>query len=72
MKYINKITLFRYLFNVDNRNLPDSIIRCFEDIHSHVDEDRKCAIKELESIKGKCRNLVKFSKTFVDCMDKSY
>ena len=72
MKDINKITLFRYLFNVDNRNLPDSIIKCFEDIHSHVDEDRKCAIKELESIKGKCRNLVKFSKTFVDCMDKSY
>lgn len=71
-KDINNITLFKYLYELDNRDLPNSIIRCFENIHSCVDEDRKCAIKELESIKGKCRNLVKFSKTFVDCIDKSY
>ena len=45
-KSINDITLFRYLFNLDNR--------------------------ELSGIKGNCRNLVIFSKTFIDTMDKSY
>lgn len=29
-------------------------------------------MKELATLKGKCRNLVVFSKTFVDAMDKSY
>ena len=72
MKDINKITLFRYLFNLDNRDLPKSILRFFEDNKISITEDRKSAIEELSSIKSKCRNLVKFSKTFVDCMDKSY
>ena len=72
MKDINKITLFRYLFNLDNRDLPKSILRFFEDNKISITEDRKSAIEELSSIKDNCRNLVKFSKTFVDCMDKSY
>lgn len=71
MKDINKITLFRYLFNLDNRDLPKSILRFFEDIGSSINLDRKTAIEKLSDIKGNCRNLVKFSKTFVDCLDKS-
>ena len=71
-KSINDITLFRYLFNLDNRNLPESIINWYKNVGSVVDSDRENAIKELAFIKGDCRNLVVFSKTFVDSMDKSY
>lgn len=72
MKNINNITLFRYLFELDNRDLPKSILRWYEKNGSVVDNDRKDAIEEISNLKGKCRNLVKFSKTFIDCMDKSY
>ena len=71
-KSINDITLFRYLFNLDNRNLPESIINWYKNVGSDVDSDRENAIKELTFLKGDCRNLVVFSKTFIDAMDKSY
>lgn len=71
-KNINDITLFRYLFCLDNRNLPDSIINWCNNIGSVVDSDRENAIRELSVVKGNCRNLVLFSKTFIDTMDKSY
>jgi len=71
-KSINEITLFRYLFNLDNRNLPESILTWYKNLGSVVDADREDAIKELSSLKGNCRNLVVFSKTFIEAMDKSY
>lgn len=71
-KNINDITLFRYLFCLDNRNLPDSIINWCNNIGSVVDSDRENAIRELSVVKGNCRNLVLFSRTFIDTMDKSY
>ena len=46
-KSINDITLFRYLFNLDNRNLPESIINWYKNVGSVVDSDRENAIKEL-------------------------
>ena len=69
---INNITLFRYLFELDNRNLPQSILNWYKNIGSVVNSDREGAIKELALIKVNCRNLVVFSKTFVDTMDKSF
>lgn len=72
MKSINDITLFRYLFSLDNRDLPQSILNWCKNIGSVVEEDRENAIRELSCIRGNCRNLVVFSKTFVDTMDKSY
>lgn len=71
-KSINEITLFRYLFNLDNRNLPQSILSWFAKVGNDTDSDREHAVKELATLKGECRNLVVFSKTFVDAMDKSY
>lgn len=71
-KNINDITLFRYLFCLDNRNLPESIINWCNNIGSVVDSDRENAIRELSVVKGNCRNLVLFSRTFIDTMDKSY
>ena len=71
-KSINEITLFRYLFNLDKRDLPQSILNWCKNMDSSIDSDRENAIKELSCIKGKCRNLVVFSKTFIDTMDKSY
>ena len=71
-KNINDITLFRYLFNLDNRNLPQSILTWYKNIGNTVDADRENAIKELYLAKGNCRKLVVFSKTFIDTMDKSY
>ena len=71
-KSINDISLFRYLFNLDNRNLPESIITWFKNLGSVVDSDRENAIRELAFLKDDCRNLVVFSKTFIDAMDKSY
>jgi hypothetical protein len=71
-KSINESALFRYLFNLDNRNLPQSIINWCKNIGSDVSPDRENAIRELSHVKGNCRNLVVFSKTFVANMDKSY
>lgn len=71
-KSINDITLFRYLFSLDNRDLPQSIINWYSKVGSVVDSGRDNAIRELSRIKGNCRNLVIFSKTFIDTMDKSY
>ena len=71
-KNINDITLFRYLFNLDNRNLPQSILNWCNNIGNTIDSDRENAIKELSLLRGNCRNLVMFSKTFVNTMDKSY
>lgn len=71
-KSINESTLFRYLFNLDNRDLPQSILKWCNNIGSAIDSDRENAVKELSLIKGNCRDLVVFSKTFVDTMDKSY
>lgn len=71
-KSINDITLFRYLFNLDNRNLPQSILNWYKNTGNVVDSNRENAIKELTFIKGNCRNLVVFSKSFIDTMDKSY
>lgn len=71
-KSINDITLFRYLFNLDNRDLPQSVLNWYSKVGSVVDSDRENAIRELSKIKGNCRNLVIFSKIFIDTMDKSY
>lgn len=38
-KSINDITLFRYLFNLDNRNLPQSILNWYNNIGSVVDSN---------------------------------
>ncbi len=65
-KNINDITLFRYLFCLDNRILPQSIINRYNNVGSAINSDRENAIKELAILKGNCRNLVIFSKTFVD------
>lgn len=37
-----------------------------------VDTDRAHAINELAYVRGNCRNLVTFSRSFVETMDKSY
>lgn len=71
-KNINDITLFRYLFNLDNRNLPQSIINWCQNKGMNVDTDRAHAINELADVRGNCRNLVTFSRSFVETMDKSY
>lgn len=71
-KSINDITLFRYLFNLDNRNLPQSILNWCKNIDNRIDSDRENAINELSLLRGNCRNLVIFSKTFIETMDKSY
>lgn len=71
-KSINDITLFRYLFNLDKRDLPQSILNWCNNHGSGIDSDRENAIRELSVLRGNCRNLVVFSKTFVDTMDKSY
>ena len=71
-KNINDITLFRYLFSLDNRDLPRSIHTWYKNIDSIVYSDRENAINELYSLRGNCRNLVLLSKSFVDTMDKSY
>jgi len=71
-KSINESALFRYLFNLDNRDLPQSIINWCKKIGSVVDADRENAIKELAEVKGNCRKLVVFSKKFVETMDKSH
>ena len=39
-KSINEITLFRYLFNLDNRNLPQSILSWFPKADNDTDSDR--------------------------------
>lgn len=72
IKNINDITLFRYLFCLDKRELPQSILNWCNNISSAIDSDRENAIRELSAVKGNCRNLVVFSKTFIDTMDKSY
>lgn len=71
-KSINDITLFRYIFCLDNRNLPQSILNWYRKVGSQITSDRENAINELSLVRGRCRNLVKFSKTFIDTMDKSY
>jgi len=71
-KNINESALFRYLFNLDHRDLPQSIITWYKNNGSEVTPDRENAIRELSHVKGNCRNLVVFSKTFVANMDKSY
>ena len=38
-KSINEITLFRYLFNLDNRNLPQSILSWFAKVGNDTDSD---------------------------------
>ena len=71
-KSINDITLFKYLFNLDKRDLPQSVLTWCNNIGSVIDSDRENAIREFSTIKGNCRNLVVFSKSFIDAMDKSY
>lgn len=71
-KSINEITLFRYLYELDNRNLPQSILTWYENHDSYVSTDRENAIREISGLRGNCRKLVVFSKSFVDAMDKSY
>ena len=71
-KSINDITLFRYLFKLDNRNLPQSIINWCQNNGTNLVPDRENAINELSALRGKCRNLVILSKTFIQTMDKSY
>lgn len=38
-KSINDITLFRYLFNLDNRNLPQSILNWYSNIGIKLNMD---------------------------------
>ena len=58
IKNINDITLFRYLFCLDKRELPQSILNWCNNIGSAIDSDRENAIRELSTVKGNCRNLV--------------
>ncbi|MCF0198692.1 MAG: hypothetical protein HUK02_05120 [Bacteroidaceae bacterium] len=67
---INESTLFNYLFNLDNRDLPQSIVNWFNKMGSVVDSDRESAVKELSLVKGNCRDLVVFSKSFIEIMDQ--
>lgn len=71
-KNINDITLFRYLFCFDKRDLPQSILNWLVNYGSLVSSVRENAIKELSTLRGNCRKLVTFSKAFVDTMDKYY
>ena len=71
-KSINDITLFRYLCELDKRDLPQSILNWCRNIGTVIDSHRQHAIKQLSHVKGNCRHLVVFSKTFIDTMDKSY
>lgn len=71
-KNINDITLFRYLFCLDKRDLPQSILNWLVNYGSLVSSVRENAIKELSTLRGNCRKLVTFSKAFVDTMDKYY
>lgn len=71
MATINDIPLFRYLFNLDNRDLPNSIFIFWKNINNTIVEERILAIKEFSKLKNNCKHLVKFSKTFVDALDKS-
>lgn len=50
VKSINEITLFRYLFNLDKRDLPQSILNWCSNIGNVIDSDREHAIKELSSM----------------------
>ena len=43
-KSINEITLFRYLFNLDKRDLPQSILNWCKNMDSSIDSDRECVI----------------------------
>ncbi len=72
MEDINKNTLFQFLFELENRDLPQSIKRWIDTNDPSENEDRVPAIDELYTLKGKCRKLVCLSKTFIDTMDKSY
>lgn len=75
MEDINKNTLFRFLYELDSRDLPSSIKRWLDEVDpvdSEPNKDRFSALDELYPLKGKCRNLVCLSKTFVDVMDRSY
>lgn len=72
IKCINDSTLFRYLFNLDNRNLPLSILNWFSSNGIMIDDDKNSAVMELTMLKGNTRNLVILSKTFIETMDKSY
>lgn len=64
--------MFRYLFCLDKRDLPQSILNWLVNYGSLVSSVRENAIKELSTLGGNCRKLVTFSKAFVDTMDKSY
>lgn len=68
---INDLTIFKYLFNLDNRNLPESILRSFDKNGNSVTPERKEIITHLKNLKGNCRNLVIFSDTFLKSMEKS-
>lgn len=71
-KSINDITLFRYLFNLDNRDLPQSILNWYESNGNEIPYERDNAIRELANIKGNCRDLVVFSKSFIQLLDESF
>lgn len=68
----NDNLILRYLYNLDNRDYPQSIKRFFSDINNNMNEDRESAINELYMLRNNCKKLVVLSKHFVDAMDKSY
>lgn len=68
---INDITLFRYIFELDRRDLPNSILRSYEKYGNKITPERREVIEELKKLKGNCRNLVVFQKTFLDTLSKT-
>lgn len=72
MKNINDIQLFKFLFDLDNIDLPKIILDYYTIRNAELSDDHLSAINELYDIKSNCKKLVKLSKPFVECMDKSY
>lgn len=61
IKNINDITLFRYLFCLDKRELPQSILNWCNNIGSAIDSDRENAIRELSTVKKETAVIWSFS-----------
>lgn len=69
---INDLPIFQYLFGLNNRNLPQSILRFYDKIENVITNEKETAINKLSDLKNNCRKLVVFSRTFIEMMDKTY
>lgn len=72
---INDLPIFQYLFGLNNRDLPQSILNWYNKIEDEIGveiiDERNDAINKLSILKNNCRKLVVFSKSFIDMMDKT-